>query len=139
LNLTSLLKRATNGEDIGISHGDKVIALRPVTVHSDDYALQEYGSLKRNVIVSLSRRTTKSRENVKPLRSSVTAAILKRTFGIDLSQRFRTEVGRLAKPRRREIARSIDAVRNSFGSPHLHSGASVSGGCGGTTLNVAPV
>ncbi len=39
-NLTSLLKRAANGEDIGILHGDKVIALRPVTVHSDDYALQ---------------------------------------------------------------------------------------------------
>lgn len=42
-NLSSLLKRAANGEDIGILHGDTVIALRPVTVHSDDYALQEYG------------------------------------------------------------------------------------------------
>ena len=30
-------------QDIGILDGDKVIALRPVTVHSDDYALQEYG------------------------------------------------------------------------------------------------
>ena len=40
-NLTSLLKRAANGEDIGILHGDKVIALSLVTVHSDDYALQE--------------------------------------------------------------------------------------------------
>ena len=42
-NLSSLLKRAAKGEDIGILHGDKIIALRPVTVHSDDYALQEYG------------------------------------------------------------------------------------------------
>jgi antitoxin (DNA-binding transcriptional repressor) of toxin-antitoxin stability system len=42
-NLSSLLKRAAKGEDIGILHGDTVIALRPVTVHSDDYALQEYG------------------------------------------------------------------------------------------------
>jgi antitoxin (DNA-binding transcriptional repressor) of toxin-antitoxin stability system len=42
-NLSALLKRAANGEDIGILHGDHVIALRPVTVHSDDYALQEYG------------------------------------------------------------------------------------------------
>ena len=42
-NLSSLLKRAANGEDIGILHGDKVIALRPVTVHADDYALREYG------------------------------------------------------------------------------------------------
>jgi antitoxin (DNA-binding transcriptional repressor) of toxin-antitoxin stability system len=43
VNLTSLLKRAANGEDIGILHGDKVIALRPVSVHADDYALREYG------------------------------------------------------------------------------------------------
>ena len=43
VNLSSLLKRAAKGEDIGILHGDTVIALRPVTVHSDDYALQEYG------------------------------------------------------------------------------------------------
>ena len=42
-NLSALLKRAAKGEDIGILHGDQVIALRPVTVHSDDYALQEYG------------------------------------------------------------------------------------------------
>lgn len=42
-NLSSLLKRAAKGEDMGILHGDQVIALRPVTVHSDDYALQEYG------------------------------------------------------------------------------------------------
>jgi antitoxin (DNA-binding transcriptional repressor) of toxin-antitoxin stability system len=43
VNLSSLLKRAAKGEDIGILHGDQVIALRPVTVHSDDYALREYG------------------------------------------------------------------------------------------------
>jgi antitoxin (DNA-binding transcriptional repressor) of toxin-antitoxin stability system len=48
-NLTSLLKRAANGEDIGILHGDKVIALRPVTVHSDDYALQEYGVTEKEL------------------------------------------------------------------------------------------
>lgn len=42
-NLSSLLKRAAKGEDIGILHGDQVIALRPVAVHSDDYALREYG------------------------------------------------------------------------------------------------
>lgn len=42
-NLSSLLKRAAKGEDIGILHGDQVIALRPVSVHSDDYAIREYG------------------------------------------------------------------------------------------------
>ena len=41
-NLSSLLKRAAKGEDIGILHGGQVIALRPVKVHSDDYALREY-------------------------------------------------------------------------------------------------
>ena len=55
-NLTSLLKRAANRDDIGILHGDKVIALRPVTVHSDDYALQEYWrEPRRNLIASLKR------------------------------------------------------------------------------------
>jgi antitoxin (DNA-binding transcriptional repressor) of toxin-antitoxin stability system len=48
-NLSSLLKRAANGEDIGILHGDQVIALRPVTVHSDDYALREYGVTEREL------------------------------------------------------------------------------------------
>jgi antitoxin (DNA-binding transcriptional repressor) of toxin-antitoxin stability system len=43
VNLSSLLKRAARGEDIGILHGDQVIALRPITVHADDYALREYG------------------------------------------------------------------------------------------------
>jgi antitoxin (DNA-binding transcriptional repressor) of toxin-antitoxin stability system len=42
INLSSLLKRAAKGEDIGILHGGQVIALRPVKVHSDDYALREY-------------------------------------------------------------------------------------------------
>jgi antitoxin (DNA-binding transcriptional repressor) of toxin-antitoxin stability system len=49
VNLTSLLKRAANGEDIGILHGDKVIALRPVTVHADDYALREYGVTEKEL------------------------------------------------------------------------------------------
>jgi len=49
VNLSSLLKRAANGEDIGIVHGDKIIALRPVTVHSDDYALREYGVTEKEL------------------------------------------------------------------------------------------
>ena len=48
-NLSSVLKRAANGEDIGILHGDKIIALRPVTVHSDDYALREYGVTEKEL------------------------------------------------------------------------------------------
>ncbi|HUC85263.1 MAG TPA: hypothetical protein VL970_08735 [Candidatus Acidoferrales bacterium] len=37
------LKKAVAGEDIGFVLGDKIVALRPVGVHSDDYVLQEYG------------------------------------------------------------------------------------------------
>ena len=48
-NLTSLLKRAAKGEDIGILHDGNVIALRPVTVYSDDYALQEYGVTEKEL------------------------------------------------------------------------------------------
>ncbi len=44
-NLTHWLKKASAGEDIGILCGDKVIALRPVQVFSEDsdYAKREYG------------------------------------------------------------------------------------------------
>ncbi len=48
-NLTSLLKRAAKGEDIGTLHGDQVIALRRVTVHSDDYALREYDVTEKDL------------------------------------------------------------------------------------------
>jgi antitoxin (DNA-binding transcriptional repressor) of toxin-antitoxin stability system len=48
-NLSALLKRAANGEDIGILHGDHVIALRPVTVHSDDYSLREYAVTEKEL------------------------------------------------------------------------------------------
>ncbi|NBV24093.1 MAG: type II toxin-antitoxin system Phd/YefM family antitoxin [Proteobacteria bacterium] len=42
-NLGSWLTRALNGEDIGIISGGKIVALRPVEVYSEDYALLEYG------------------------------------------------------------------------------------------------
>jgi len=44
---------------------------------------------------------------------------------IDLSQPFRAAVHRFPKARRREIARAIDAARDGFGSPHLHSGLGI--------------
>jgi hypothetical protein len=44
---------------------------------------------------------------------------------IDLSQPFRAAVRRFPKARRREIARAIDAARDGFGSPHLHSGLGI--------------
>ena len=44
---------------------------------------------------------------------------------IDLSKRFRTRIRGFPKARRREIARVIDAVRDGFGMPHLHSGLGI--------------
>ena len=48
-NLTFWLKAAARGEDVGILYGDQVIALRPVTVESTDYALREYGASEAQV------------------------------------------------------------------------------------------
>lgn len=42
-NLGTWLKRALHGEDVGFVVDGRVVALRPVEVHSDDFALQEYG------------------------------------------------------------------------------------------------
>lgn len=42
-NLGSWLSRALRGEDIGIVCEGKIVALRPVEVYSEDYALIEYG------------------------------------------------------------------------------------------------
>jgi hypothetical protein len=46
------LKRAVQGEDIGFMFEGKVIALRPVEVHSADYALQEYGLSDKEVALA---------------------------------------------------------------------------------------
>ena len=37
------LKKATQGEDVGFVFEGQIVALRPVGVISDDYALREYG------------------------------------------------------------------------------------------------
>jgi antitoxin (DNA-binding transcriptional repressor) of toxin-antitoxin stability system len=44
MNLSRLLVRALEGEDIGIVVQGKIVALRPVTVESTDYAAREYGA-----------------------------------------------------------------------------------------------
>lgn len=48
-NLTRWLRLAMAGEDVGILCGSQVIALRPVRVVSEDYALQEYGLTKKQL------------------------------------------------------------------------------------------
>lgn len=42
-NLGAWLKRALQGEDVGFVVNGRVVALRPVEVHSEDYVLHEYG------------------------------------------------------------------------------------------------
>ncbi len=42
-NLGAWLKRALQGEDVGFLVDGRVVALRPVEVHSADFVLQEYG------------------------------------------------------------------------------------------------
>ncbi len=44
LNLSQLLRQALKGDDIGIVVDGKIVALRPVTVESTDYAMREYGA-----------------------------------------------------------------------------------------------
>ena len=46
-NLGAWLKRALRGEDVGFLVEGQVVALRPVKVDSEDYALQEYGVSQR--------------------------------------------------------------------------------------------
>lgn len=48
-NLTRWLQAAMRGEDVGILCGSQVVALRPVQVYSEDYALQEYGVTKQEL------------------------------------------------------------------------------------------
>jgi len=65
--LGTILSRVLQGEDIGIVHSGsgKIVALRPVEVYSEDYALTEYGltvgEMKRaeNNILSQIRRERK--------------------------------------------------------------------------------
>ena len=42
-NLGRWLKRALQGDDVGFLLDGRVVALRPVEVHSEDYVLHEYG------------------------------------------------------------------------------------------------
>lgn len=49
--LGTILSRVLQGEDIGIVHSGsgKIIALRPVEVYSEDYALIEYGLMDKEL------------------------------------------------------------------------------------------
>jgi antitoxin (DNA-binding transcriptional repressor) of toxin-antitoxin stability system len=56
-NLGTILSRVLQGEDIGIVHSGtgKIIALRPVEVYSEDYALIEYGITEKELKKAVSK------------------------------------------------------------------------------------
>src|SRR5438270_5573201 len=66
-SLGTILGRVLKGEDIGIVHSGsgRIVALRPVEVYSEDYALLEYGltqekmqRVEKNVLKKLKREKT---------------------------------------------------------------------------------
>jgi len=65
------LKKAVQGEDIGFVIDGKVVALRPVEIHSADYALQEYGLTDRDMALAEKRiaadiKSARARSEVTP-------------------------------------------------------------------------
>ena len=77
-SLGSLLTRVLNGEDIGIVHSGtgKIIALRPVEVYSEDYALMEYG-LADKELKSAVRKISQTAKHEKTTRWDGTAKSLR--------------------------------------------------------------
>lgn len=65
-NLGRLVTCAANGEDIGIldSRTGRIIALRPVEVYSEDYALMEY-CLTRKELENWDKRADKELTKLK--------------------------------------------------------------------------
>jgi len=64
-NLTAWLKKAAQGEDVGILFGDRVIALRPVQVESIDYAEKEYGVSPEELQKALTQLHAQGKKNRK--------------------------------------------------------------------------
>jgi antitoxin (DNA-binding transcriptional repressor) of toxin-antitoxin stability system len=64
-NLTRWLQLAMDGEDVGILCGNRIVALRPVQVYSEDYALQEYGLTKKELSRAAKRMDAELAEDKK--------------------------------------------------------------------------
>jgi antitoxin (DNA-binding transcriptional repressor) of toxin-antitoxin stability system len=54
-NVTRWLQAAMRGEDVAILCGNQVVALRPIRVYSEDYALQEYGLTEKQLHCAANR------------------------------------------------------------------------------------
>jgi antitoxin (DNA-binding transcriptional repressor) of toxin-antitoxin stability system len=69
LNLSSVLRRALKGDDIGIVVGGQVVALRPVEILSRDYAEREYG-LSRPQMNTVARKLHAKAQKARSARKS---------------------------------------------------------------------
>ena len=78
-SLGTILSRVLQGEDIGIVHSGsgKVIALRPVEIYSEDYALIEYG-ISAKALKRALRNINKTAKHEKTARWDGTAKSLRR-------------------------------------------------------------
>lgn len=65
VNLSSLLKRALQGDDIGIVYDGQIVALRPVKVTSTDYVEAEYGLSSEEWSSAAKNLHAKAQENRK--------------------------------------------------------------------------
>src|SRR5882672_11056047 len=90
--LGTILSRVLQGEDIGIVHSGsgKIVALRPVEVYSEDYALTEYGltaremkRAERNILKprTLQRRITRLVNQPKSCQSAAFSGCLPHHLG----------------------------------------------------------
>jgi antitoxin (DNA-binding transcriptional repressor) of toxin-antitoxin stability system len=59
------LKKAQAGEDIGFTIPGGVVALRPVEIYSNDYALREYGVTSEELDRFIKNRTSEIRRDRK--------------------------------------------------------------------------
>ena len=78
-SLGTILSRVLQGEDIGIVHSGsgKIIALRPVEVYSEDYAVIEYGIPAKELTRAI-RNINKTAKHEKTGRWDGTAKSLRR-------------------------------------------------------------
>ena len=65
------LKMAAQGQDVGFMFEGGIVALRPVEVHSADYALQEYGLTEKEMAKASKRirseiKTARRRGEIRP-------------------------------------------------------------------------
>jgi len=126
-NLSALLEKAKQGEDIGIVSGDQIVALRPVTVSSDDYAWREYGAtpaelarFEKRMEQQLQRSGSAGKSNA--FRQSGKGSA-DETAG--LSGPFRARVRDYPKETRGKIGLALQHLERDFGQPHRHQGLGI--------------